>query len=595
MPADRAKRKVGGSVALGGAVLLYAWSLLFSEPFEPFLVLGFLILFLLGVYLSALASAVAPDVEEPFRVRLNGAGKADTNDRMQWVHVQTRRGRSIRKVILSILIASLALFVLNHVTGSIPYDLAKLISGDTQGAQEGNGTTDQEEGLLAWENHADRLGNGAKYKTDEADDLAGIALAYDTSPALIGRKNPAAVFIPDEQLLTALNGAALPVPTPKPVEDTTEAEESTEAEGNTQGQSAGEAESDANDQGTESDEGAEELATGITIEEVARRLHLPTLDLVATRFATTLLKKDQPLQIPEDRPYDPRQWIDWLLWALIGMSASLLLDVARHLRSVAQGEGDFLGETSWYWAQLATGPLIAFVILLLFVHINVDLLTGDEASVQVNLRDYPTDLLLVPAFLLGFYSRVTREVLDQLMRKIFAGAWRAANGDFEIVMKGQDVVDDEILSEAQVAFETKPPQLGTLWTATDGSINNVGLFTAPKVDIPKEVFVTAIAPSLNRSVVKSVKVVKYKFKIDPSGPGLVLQAGQSQPLALQPPPPATEQIAWEITPPAPNFSLHSTTGPTNTLTVAAAAGTGETVTVKATVAGLSRTVSFRVR
>lgn len=582
MPADRKRsiRRWSGSAALAGAVLLYAGCLLFSEPFEPFLILGLLILFLLGVYLSALASAVAPDVDEPFRVRLNGEGKAGTDERMKWVHVQTRRGRSIRKVILSVLIASVALFVLNHVTGSIPYELWKLKKKEVL-----------PEEMVDWKSHADRLGDGAHYTTDEADDLAGIALTHDTLPALIGRKNPAAVFIPDEQLLTALNSAALPIPTPKPIEDSNEVEDN-----NANDQGTTEAQGETEDAGsTESDEDAQDLSAGITIEEVARRLQLQTLELAATRFATTPLKKGQPLQIPEDRPYDPRQWIDWLLWALIGMSASLLLDVARHLRSVAKGEGDFLGETSWYWAQLATGPLIAFVILLLFVHIKVDLLSGDEASVQVNLRDYPSDLLLVPAFLLGFYSRVTREVLDQIMRRIFAGAWRAANGDFEIVTKGQEVVDDEVLSESQVAFDTKPPQLGTLWTATDGSINNVGLFTAPKVDAAKEVFVTAISPSLNRSVVKSVKVVKFKFKIDPSGPGLALQAGQTQALTIQPPPPATEQVDWVITPPAPNFSLQSATGPTNTLTVAAAAGKGEAATVKATVAGLSRTVSFEVR
>ena len=391
--------------------------------------------------------------------------------------------------------------------------------------------------------------------TKANETLAGIALAHGIAPSELGPLNPAAVLLADAPLVTALKLVRPDVTEGKP----------------------------------------------ITVEEVYLGLQLPSA-AVATRFATTPLLGDQRLEIPMDRPYDSRQWIDWLLWALIGMSAYLLIEVARHLRNIAQGEGDFLGETSWYWAQLATGPLIAFVILLLFVHINVDLLTGDEATLAVNLRDYPSDLLLVPAFLLGFYGRVTREVLDQIMRRIFAGAWRAANGDFEIVLKGQDVTDDEVSSSSEVTFETTPPQIGALWNATDGTINNFGVFKAPKVDAPKQVFVTVIAPGTNRSGVKSITVVKHKFQIDaPGNLTSEVHPGQEQKLAIAPPLPAGDAspIAWEIVPTdlkGVSFQGQPTaTGANATLTIPEAATGGQTASVKCTIAGLSRTRAFTVK
>lgn len=337
----------------------------------------------------------------------------------------------------------------------------------------------------------------------------------------------------------------------------------------------------------------------MTIEEVTRRLQPLTPALVATHFATTPLRAGQSLQIPEERPYDPRQWIDWLLWALIGMSAYLLIEVARHLRNVAQGEGDFLAETSWYWTQLATGPLIAFVILLLFVHINVDLLTGDEAALQVNLRDYPTDLLLVPAFLLGFYGRVTREVLDQLMKRVFAGAWRAANGDFEVVIKGQDARDNEVPSSSPVSFETNPQQAGIQWSATDGTIDSAGLFKPAPVSAPKQVFISAFSPGTNRPVVKTVTVVKHKFKITAvDNPSCLLQPGQKQKLAIDLGTTQEEpDIAWELVPPSPStvkFEESETKGKKEVVLVVPQDLTAGTVVVKATVAGLARTISCEI-
>ena len=124
---------------------------------------------------------------------MHGAGEQETKKREHWLHVQTQRGRSIRTVILSILIGSLGLFLLNHVTGSIDCDSAK------QEAQTCS--------AFSWKSHADLAGDGRTYDTEKGDDLASVALAHEISPSLIGAKNTAAVFIPDDQLLTALGAA----------------------------------------------------------------------------------------------------------------------------------------------------------------------------------------------------------------------------------------------------------------------------------------------------------------------------------------------------------------------------------------------------
>jgi hypothetical protein len=402
---------------------------------------------------------------------------------------------------------------------------------------------------LGWSSHADRNGRGPTYttKSDGTDTFAKIALSRDIPPALFGPENLGAVLIADETMADALQVK------PK---------------------------------------------TLVTVEQASQKLQVSP-EQVATRFATASLQAGQELEIPKERPYDPRQWTDWLLWSLIGMTAYLLLEVARHLRNVPNGEGDFLGETSWYWTQLSTGPLIAFVILLLFVHIDVNLLTGDEAALEVNLREYPLDLLLVPAFLLGFYSRVARELLDQLTRKIFGGAWRAAYGDFEVVIKGQDIGDDEVASSSSVTFETKPPMAGTVWNATVGTIDSAGIFKPPaEVDAPKQVLISAIAPGPNRSVVKAITVVKHKYNIDaPGNAASKLYPGRDQKLAINPPLPAgdTSTITWELAPPVPEGISLQGNAADATLTVAETVPPGAAVTVKSTLAGLSRTRSFVVK
>lgn len=555
MPNGR-KQPIWGGIPIVLAGLLYAWSLVFSWGGEPFLIVAMLTLFGVGLFNSASAAAAAPNWCDPFKVRLHGAGKQESPERDLWLHTQTQRGRSIRNVLFSVLIAAFALFVLNHMTGTIlcrpeqkaantdqskSKTLAPAESPTQTPAPSPTPTRAGRCEVLDWKSHADRLGDGGlTYPTKVNDNFSGIALTRGISPSLLGPKNLAAAFKADVALANAM----------------------TVSEGRL-----------------------------LTIEEISQKLSI-TPAQVASRFATTPLLENQSLRIPTDRPYDSRQWADWLLWSLIGMAAYLLIETARHLRNVAHGEGDFVAETSWYWTQLATGPLIAFVILLLFVHINVDLLTGDETALEVNLHKYPSDLLIVPAFLLGFYSRVTREVLDQIMRRIFGAAWRAANGDFKILVKGQPG-DDEVSSK--VTLETEPPTVVT-WSATAGTIDSAGVFTPPAVEAPTQVFVTAIAADTNRAVTRTIMVVKHKFVIVATGnQKSELHLGQDQALAVNPPPQDPDKITWELVPPEPTgFSLEPKSGANVTLKTPEDAAPADPVTVKATYANLSRTLSLKV-
>jgi len=545
---ESARVSWGGRIAVVVAVLLYTGSLLFSCDFEPLLILGVLILLPIGLYRTTKASSEPPATEDQLTVRLTGPGKPGTPERRNWASAQIRRGRSIRTAILSVLIAALALFVENHVTGSICCSLSEQAAPRQK--------EECEEGALVWETQADRLGDVPIYETKRDDDLAKIALTRDIAPSLIGPENIAAVLVADGPLAKALDAE-----NPKQLEN-----------------------------------------QRFTIEEISRRLELTPVQ-VAARFSTTPLEAGQFLKIPTDRPYDPRQWADWLLWTLVGLAAYLLTEVASNLRKVVDGEGNFLGETTWYWTQLAIGPLVAFVILLLFVHIDIDLLTGDEAAVEVNLREYPSDLLIVPAFLLGFYSRVAREVLDQLMRRIFGAAWRATHGEFEILIKGQ-AGDDEISSSSTAVFETQP-SVSPMWSATAGTIDPGGVFNPPPVTAPKPVFITAIAAGSNRAVTKAVTVVKHKFQVMSTGnPGFELHPGQLQELTIAPLPSEEEEkakITWSLVDPVPKGVFFEgnkllVMGPTVTLTVPEThvPAPGETVTIKVTYADLSRTIPFKV-
>jgi hypothetical protein len=333
-----------------------------------------------------------------------------------------------------------------------------------------------------------------------------------------------------------------------------------------------------------------------TLESAARQLGI-TSEQVAVEFPVAVLVAGQQLRIPVRTSADPLQWYDWFLWALIGLAASLLIEIGRHTRLIFEGEGDFLGETPWYWAQLTTGPLIAFAILLMFTHIDLDLLTGDEAAaaVEVNLHRYPIDLLIVPAFLLGFYSRVAREILDQLMRAIFRSAWRAVYGgsEFKIAIRDRNG-DDEIDSDSKVVFETRP-QTPVVWSASAGTINAAGVFEPPPFNgNPMEVFITAIPTAETNGVVaRKFIVVKKRFEIVPPKDRIIVP-GQKAKLRINTSLPDEEKgnVTWRVVD-NPAYTIGGP-GVEVELDVPADRPVDESVKVEATYAGLSKTVELKV-
>lgn len=541
-----------GLPAIALAVLLYVAAILYEPDFEPLLVVGVLILLPIGIYLSSMRQTPDPKPEDhPDSVRLAGPGRPDSEERKRWVQVQSQRASMLRKVVLAVFLTALGMFVQNHVRGSIDWGIFSQVKktwnsvrGRESGTAEQSARKSDSKGLR-WETQADWWESYLDYRTRKGDTLTRIGLANGLAPSEIGARNPAAKLRFKESLLKSTLNAEHNVKT------------------------AGE----------------------ITLDAVALANEATPAE-IAAGFSTVELAAGQSLMIPKERPYDPRQWVDWLLWALVGIAAYLLIEITRNVRDLVSGEGDFIRETNWYWTQLLTGPLIAFVIILLFTHIDVDLLAGDEAAVEVNLNRYPIDLLIVPAFLLGFYSRVAREVLDQITRAVFRSAWMAANGVYEVLIKGQE--DDEVATE--VIFETKPPT-SVVWSSTAGTITSGGIFQPPTVEEPKQVYITAVAAGSGRAVTKAVTVVKHKFEIKALGNEAgILKPGQEQVLEMTPEPKQNpEKVSWELVDPPSGVSfVGQPAGPKVSIQVAATAVIGREFKVKAKYAGLSRMKSFTI-
>jgi hypothetical protein len=137
---------------------------------------------------------------------------------------------------------------------------------------------------------------------------------------------------------------------------------------------------------------------------------------------------------------DERAWLEWLLLGLIGVSAYLVWNVSIWYHRA--DEADFVAYRPWYRATAARGPIIALVILLALTNVSFQLAlpAGEENAVSSEVSrtdedvaddatstfDFGVDfgtaseaVLLVAAFLLGFYSRLAKELLARIARAIF--------------------------------------------------------------------------------------------------------------------------------------------------------------------------------
>ena len=136
-----------------------------------------------------------------------------------------------------------------------------------------------------------------------------------------------------------------------------------------------------------------------------------------------------------------RQWLEWLLVSLIGVCTYLIWRIAYWYR---RPDAQFISYRHWYRATAAKGPIVALVILMALTNISfqaelptgeeaAELPTGEEATEAPAAFDFGIDfgqadesVLLVVAFLLGFYSRLAHDLLEKIAAFIFPGAYKKA-------------------------------------------------------------------------------------------------------------------------------------------------------------------------
>jgi hypothetical protein len=183
----------------------------------------------------------------------------------------------------------------------------------------------------------------------------------------------------------------------------------------------------------------------------ADRLHRNFLYVFGASFLAELLMRLSPgfLEgIPE------RDWIEWLLVSLMGVSAYLLFNIAIWYR---REDANFLAYRPWYRSTAAKGPIIALVVMIALTNISFQMATPNqqalgvetseetpddtalEADVKqdadsifnfgINFADADDNVLLITAFILGFYSRLANDVLAGIAKFLFKGIYEETYKD----------------------------------------------------------------------------------------------------------------------------------------------------------------------
>ena len=210
---------------------------------------------------------------------------------------------------------------------------------------------------------------------------------------------------------------------------------------------------------------------------------------------------------------------DWGLWSLVGTIVFLLLEVQKYYRVIPKlakegspnlsYEPSFIEYSPWHISTLIRGPLIAVVILLFLNAANLNL-TGNNGEEAIKLTfselDHRATLLL--AFILGCHHRVARNVLNGIVKSLFSKAWAEANEDFVIEPDEAKLV----LGETKM-FKTNP-RTDVIWSASLGTIDNTGKFTAPKDPEHCNVRIVISAISTGKQTIsRSVTVTVVPFEI----------------------------------------------------------------------------------
>jgi hypothetical protein len=286
--------------------------------------------------------------------------------------------------------------------------------------------------------------------------------------------------------------------------------------------------------------------------------------------------------------------LDWLLWSLAGTLVYLLVEAGYHYTAIQENAKkgslsfsypvSFIEKTPWNLVTLVRGPIIAVVILFFFNAGALELTgpTGDKAfSFVFSELDHPVTLLL--AFVLGFYSRVAREVLNGIVKTLFAKAWAEAYGDFKIEPSDTKVV----LGETMV-FKTTPAT-EVVWAASLGTIDATGKYTAPKEpEHCGKAVITAVSTG-TQSLARSATVTLVPFEI--TGPTKVELGEKDYTYGVTKKPDGGKAIEWSISPDPAGGKINS--AGVYTTPAQAPAGTDK-VTITATIQGTDCRSSLEV-
>ncbi len=254
-------------------------------------------------------------------------------------------------------------------------------------------------------------------------------------------------------------------------------------------------------------------------------------------------------QVVASSPMSQRS-IDWVLWSMFGTTIFILTEIVKYYPQMetlgkkgaltGNYEATFVKFTPWYIMTFLRGPFLSLIILMFFNTANFNLTgTGstDAFTFKFSELDHRATLLL--AFVLGYYHRVARQVLDDIVASVFSSAWGKV---YEIKIEPEAAT--VVLGESMV-FKTNPSAEVT-WTASLGTIDVNGKYTAPSevANLGSSVVIAAL-PRGKKWMIKPATVTLVPFVIQ--GPNTIdLKDTETQ--TTYSVRPAQNAVKWKITP-----------------------------------------------
>lgn len=210
--------------------------------------------------------------------------------------------------------------------------------------------------------------------------------------------------------------------------------------------------------------------------------------------------------------------LDWALWGLIGTFIYLLTEITFHYREIAKNspiDQSFLAYTPWYVSTLLKGPFTVLVIMLFINAANLNLtgIDGDNPAIAFNFSALDHRVSVAIAFVLGYYGRVGRQVLDGIVKSLLPKAWAETHENFEIKPG-----DAQIVLGESTLFNTSP-KVEVVWAASLGTIEATGKYTAPVgADYAnKTAVITATSTGAQRITKSSIlEILPFKINIEPA-------------------------------------------------------------------------------